>query len=67
LFHALSTAHNGHCLTSGYLQLSRNVSKELISHVIRKFKLIWENGSEHNTKSSTAMGLNVQHWGCYIK
>ena len=62
LFHALPTAHNGHCLTSGYLQLSRNVSNEFISHVIRKFKLIWENGSEHNTKISTAMGLNVHHW-----
>jgi hypothetical protein len=67
LFHTLPTAHNGHCLTSNYLQLSRNVSKEFISHVIRKFKLIWENGSEHNLKSSTAMGLNVQHWGHCIK
>jgi len=26
-----------------------------------------ENGSEHNMKSSTAMGLNAQHWGCCIK
>jgi len=67
LFHTLPTAHNGHYLTSSYLQLSRNISKEFISHVIRKFQLIWENGSEHNLKSSTAMGLNVQHWGCCIK
>jgi hypothetical protein len=63
LFHTLPIARNGHCLTPGYLQLSINVSKEFISHVIRKFKLIWANGSEHNLKSSTAMGLNVQHWG----
>jgi len=44
-----------------------NVSKDFISYVIRKFKLIWENDSEHNMKSSTAMGLNVQHWGRCIK
>jgi len=33
-----------HHLDFGCLQLSRNISKEFISHVMRKFKLLWENG-----------------------
>lgn len=39
-----STASNWHHLTSGYLQLSKNISKKFISHVITNFKLSQENG-----------------------
>jgi hypothetical protein len=32
------------------------MSKELIAHVMRKFKFIWENGIENGLKNSTATG-----------
>ena len=40
LFHTTDTARIWHCLTPGCLQLSRNISKEFISHVMKKFKLL---------------------------
>jgi hypothetical protein len=43
------------CLTSGCLKLSRNMSKEFISHVM-EFKLLWENGFEKSQKSFTVTG-----------
>jgi hypothetical protein len=42
-------------LTSGCLKLSRNISKEIISHFI-KFKLLSEAVIENSQKSSTVTG-----------
>ena len=41
-----------HQLTPG-LQLSRNISKEFILHVMKTFMLLWENGFKNSLKSST--------------
>jgi hypothetical protein len=40
------------------LQISRNISKEFISHGIKKFKLLWENGFKNSLKISTVTGSN---------
>lgn len=45
MFHALSTAKIWHRLTSGCMKFLRNISKEFISHVMNKFKLLQENDS----------------------
>jgi hypothetical protein len=39
------------------LQFSRNISKEFISHVMKKFKLLWENAFKKSLKLSTATGF----------
>jgi len=56
LFHILPTASLWHYLTYGCLQLLRNISKESMSHVIKKFKLPWENGFESSIMTSTPTG-----------
>jgi hypothetical protein len=38
------------------VQLSRNISKELISHEMKKFKLLCDRGFENSKKNSTAIG-----------
>jgi hypothetical protein len=38
------------------LQLSRNISVPFISHVLKKFKMLWENGFEYSLKSSAVKG-----------
>ena len=45
-----------HRLTSGCLQHSRNLSKEFMLHVMKKFKLLPENGFENSPKNSTRTG-----------
>jgi hypothetical protein len=47
-----------HHLTSRCLQLSRNISKKFISHVMMNCKLPWEYGFENSLKISTVTGLN---------
>jgi hypothetical protein len=42
-----------YCLTSGCFQLSRYMSKEFISHVNIKFKLLWEYEVKNTFKNST--------------
>jgi len=43
LFHILPIVWIWHHLTSSCLQFSRNNSKESFPHVMKKFKLLWEN------------------------
>lgn len=45
-----------HRLTSGCLQHSKNLSKEFTLHVMKKFKLLRENGFENSPKNSTPTG-----------
>ena len=59
LFHALPMAWIWHHLTSGYLQFSRNISKEFILHVMKRFKLLWKNAFKKSLKLSTSTGLKV--------
>jgi len=66
LFHALPMAWIWHHLTSGYLQFSRNISKEFISHV-KKFKLLWENAFKKSLKLSTVTGLKDLFRYCMVK
>jgi hypothetical protein len=39
------------------VHLSKNISKEFISHVMKKFKLLRENGFKNSGRNSTATGL----------
>jgi len=55
LFFTLPTAKFWHSLTSG-LQLSRNISKELISHVMNQCHLLQENGFKNSLKNSLVTG-----------
>jgi hypothetical protein len=36
--------------------LSRNISKAIVSHVMKKFNLLQQNGFENSLRSSTPMG-----------
>lgn len=45
-----------HRLTSGCLQHSRILSQEFMLQVMRKFKLLRENGFENSPKNSTQTG-----------
>ena len=47
LFHTLPTTWLWHHLTFGCLQLSRNIWKEFMSHVMKKFKLLWKSSCEN--------------------
>jgi hypothetical protein len=47
LFCTVPTTWLWHHLTCGCLQLSRNICKEFMSHVMKKFKLVWKNGFEN--------------------
>jgi len=53
-----------HRLTSGCLQHSRNLSQEFMLHVMKKFKLLRENGFENSPKNSTPTGSKklFQRW-----
>ena len=55
LFYTLPTAKIWHSLTSG-LQLSSNISKELISHVMKQCHLLQENGFKNSLKNSKVTG-----------
>jgi hypothetical protein len=57
LSHTLHAAQVWHRLTAGCLQHSRNISKELISHVIKEFKQLWENGFKYSLNISTVTCL----------
>jgi hypothetical protein len=37
-------------LTSDRLHVPRNISKDFISHVMKKFGLLWEDGFENSLK-----------------
>jgi hypothetical protein len=56
LFHTLPTAQILHCPTYGCSELTRNILKAIVSHVMKKFKLLWQNGFENRLKNSTPMG-----------
>jgi hypothetical protein len=62
LFHALPIAQIWHLVTSGWLQLSRNISKDLISHVMTKLKLLWENNSKTSWRVLDWQVWLIQHW-----
>jgi hypothetical protein len=53
----LPTAQIWHNLTSGCLKLSRNISKEFISYVMKKLKLLQENGFKNSLRISAVTGL----------
>jgi hypothetical protein len=55
LFFTLPTAKIWHSLTSG-LQLPSNISKELISHVMKQCHLLQETGFKNSLKNSTVTG-----------
>lgn len=55
LFYTLPTAKIWHSMTSG-LQLSRNILKELISHVMKQCHLLQENDFKNSLKNSTLTG-----------
>ena len=52
LFHTLPTAWLWHLLTYGSSQLSRNICEGFISHMMMKFKLLWENVFENGGTDS---------------
>jgi len=54
LLHTLPTTRIWHRLTSGYLQLSTDISKDFNAHVMKMIKLIGESGFEKGLKDSTA-------------
>jgi hypothetical protein len=56
LFQILLTAWIWHCLTSGCLHLSRNLSRAFISDEI-KFKLLEQNSFENSLQSYMALGM----------
>ena len=55
LFLTLPTAQIWHILTSS-LQLSRNISKEFISHMMKQCHLLQENAFKYSLKNSTVTG-----------
>jgi hypothetical protein len=57
LFHTFPTALIWHHLTSGCSEISRNISKAIVSHVMKNFKPLQQNGFENSLKNSTATGL----------
>jgi len=59
LFHILPTASLWHCLTYGCPQLLRNISREFMSYVMKKFKLLGENGFESSMTSTTTGSKNL--------
>jgi len=50
LFNALPTAWFWLCLTYGCSELSRNIPKAIVSHVIKKFKMLRQNDFENSLK-----------------
>jgi hypothetical protein len=46
----------------GCSELSKNISKPTISRVMKKFKLLWQNGFENSLKNSTATD-SKREWG----
>jgi hypothetical protein len=38
------------------LELLGNISQAVVSHVVREFKLLWQNVFENSLKNSTATG-----------
>jgi hypothetical protein len=56
LFHTLPAARIWNLLTSGCLELKRHISKTVVSHVMKKFKLLRPNGVKKSLKNFTPMG-----------
>jgi hypothetical protein len=56
LFHALPIAWIWHCLTCGHSELPRNIPKATVSHAIKKFKMLQQNGFQQSLKNFTMTG-----------